>query len=92
MSIGNKAWYIILMTIAGMVGAAACLLALPQSRPQDALLHPAMVVVLLVVGGLGAVYMVRFPDYYRLALDTARRRPSPRSWPSRRPAAPSSTT
>ena len=72
MSIGNKAWYIILMTIAGMVGAAACLLALPQSRPQDALLHPAMVVVLLVVGGLGAVYMVRFPNYYRLVLDTCK--------------------
>lgn len=71
-SIGNKAWYIILMTIAGMVGAAACLLALPQSRPQDALLHPAMVVVLLVVGGLGAVYMVRFPNYYRLVLDTCK--------------------
>ena len=58
-SIGNKAWYIILMTIAGMVGAAACLLALPQTRPQDVLLHPAVMAVLLVLGVLGAVYMVR---------------------------------
>lgn len=45
---------------------------LPQTRPQDVLLHPAVMAVLLVLGVLGAVYMVRFPDYYRLALDTCK--------------------
>ena len=71
-SIGNKTWYIILLTVVGMAGAFACLLALPQARPQDALLHPAVMVVLLVLGILGAVYMVRFPSYYRLVLDTCK--------------------
>ena len=61
-------WYILLMAIAGTAGSAACLLALPQSRPQDALLHPAVFAALAVLGILGAAYMVRFPHYYRLVL------------------------
>ena len=71
-SIGHKLWYIILLVVVGMAGAFACLLALPQARPQDLLLHPAAAVVLAVLGILGAVYMVRFPNYYRLVLDTCK--------------------
>ena len=71
-SVGGKVWYILLMAIAGTAGSAACLLALPQSRPQDALLHPAVFAALAVLGILGAAYMVRFPHYYRLVLDTCK--------------------
>lgn len=71
-SVGGKVWYILLMAIAGTAGSAACLLAFPQSRPQDVLLHPVMVAALAVLGILGAVYMVRFPHYYRLVLDTCK--------------------
>lgn len=71
-SVGGKVWYILLMAIAGTAGSAACLLALPQSRPQDVLLHPAVFAALAVLGILGAAYMVRFPHYYRLVLDTCK--------------------
>ena len=71
-SIGHKAWYIILMAVAGTAGSAACLLALPEARLQDVLLHPATAAVLAVLGILGAVYMIRFPNYYRLVLDTCK--------------------
>lgn len=71
-SIGSKVWYIILLVVLGIVGASVCLLVWPQARPQDALLHPAVVAVLAVLGALGAVYMVRFPSYYRLVLDTCK--------------------
>ena len=71
-SLGHRAWYLILLTVAGMAGAFTCLLALPQSQPQDVLLHPAAVAALLVLGVLGAAYMVRFPHYYRLVLDTCK--------------------
>ena len=71
-SIGHKVWYIILLTVLGMAGAFACLLAFPQARPQDLLLHPAVFAVLALLGILGAVYMVCFPNYYRLVLDTCK--------------------
>ncbi len=71
-SIGNKVWYIILLVVLGMAGAFVSLLVWPQARPQDVLLHPAAVAALAVLGVLGAVYMVRFPSYYRLALDTCK--------------------
>lgn len=71
-SIGNKVWYIIFVVVAGIAGAAVCLLALPQARPQDVLLHPATLLALAALGAAGAAYTVRFPSYYRLALDTCK--------------------
>lgn len=71
-SIGHKVWYIILMVIVGMAGAAVCLLVFPQAHPQHVLLHPATAAVLALLGILGGIYMIRFPNYYRLVLDTCK--------------------
>lgn len=71
-SVGNRTWYIILMVVVGLAGAAVCLLLLPEARTQDVLLHPVTVLVLAVLGAAGAVYTVRFPNYYRLVLDTCK--------------------
>ena len=57
-SVGGKVWYILLMAIAGTAGSAACLLALPQSRPQDVLLHPAVFAALAVLAILAGVTVV----------------------------------
>lgn len=71
-NLGGKVWYLLAMFFVGILGAAVCLLALPGSQPQTVLIHPVTALALLALGVLGLVYAIRFPDYYRLVLDTCK--------------------
>lgn len=76
--LGANNVYIILMATFGLCGAYIPACIVPNEvdaavlMPQAAMLHPVGVVLFLAFGLLSAVLLLRYPNYYRLVLDTSR--------------------
>lgn len=77
-TLGSDALYIVLMVFSSLCAAyIPAMLLLTEGRaaalsPQTVLLHPAFTAVLLALGAVCAAALIRYPNYYRLMMDTCR--------------------
>lgn len=76
-TLGANTVYIILMAASALCAAYVPAFILLEEgpellAPQTVLLHPACALALLVLGAVAAVLLIRYPNYYRLMMDTCK--------------------